>query len=161
VKFIRAGREAIILQLGEAEQRVFAGVLSLYPVVPPAHQPLSHSLKDKNEGEDRQLLDEALAEQRDTLRQQVQEWLQYKNRFRRVKSGFNFTLRRADAEWMLQVLNDVRVGNWLLLGSPEELMAAEEIATLTPERHRAWAVMELGGIFQMEILQALEGHPPG
>jgi hypothetical protein len=159
VKLVRASKDAVILQLGSAEQRIFVEMLSLYPVVPADYQPLSRSLKDKAPDEDQQLLNEALAEQRDALRQHVQNWLSARNRFRQVKSGFNFTLCYSDAEWMLQVLNDIRVGHWLLLGSPEELHEVDDLAGLAPEMHRAWAAMELSGMFQMEILVALEVRP--
>ena len=161
MKLVRTSKEAVVLQLAYAERRMFVKILSLYPVVPAAYQPLSRSLKDKNAGEDQQLLNEALAEQRTALRQQVQSWLQGKNRFRRVQAGFNFTLRHTDAEWMLQVLNDIRVGHWLLLGSPEEMLDVDDLAALDPELHRAWLAMELSGMFQMEILLALEARPAG
>ena len=83
-------------------------------------------------------------------------WLATKARFRAVQSGFNFTLLRTDAEWLLQVLNDIRVGHWLLLGAPEELLEMDDVNQLEPALHRAWLAMELSGMFQMEILHALQ-----
>jgi len=156
VKLIRSSEETVILNVAEGEQLMFAEVLKLYPVVPAAYQPLSRSMKDKSSGEEQDLLDEALSEQRETLRHQVHKWLRTRNRFRPVKAGFNFTLRRTDAEWLLQVLNDVRVGHWLLLGAPDDMLDGEEVKSLEPELHRAWLAMELSGMFQMEILHALE-----
>jgi hypothetical protein len=160
VKLVRTSPETVILNIAHGERRLFVEILNLYPVVPAAYQPLSRSLKDKVTGEEQELLNEALAEQRAALRQHVQAWLRTRNRFRPVKSGFNFTLRRTDAEWLLQVLNDIRVGHWLLLGAPDEMPDEEDLKSLEPDLHHTWLAMELSGMFQMKILSALEaGHP--
>jgi hypothetical protein len=160
VKLVRASPEAVILNLAEIERERFAQILGLYPVLPPAYQPLSRSLPVGSAGEEQRLLDDALAEQRDALRGQIQKWLRTGNRFRQVTAGFNFTLLRADAEWLLQVLNDIRVGQWLLLGAPEEMPHADDVKTLRPELRRAWVTMELSGMFQVQILRALEADTP-
>lgn len=159
MKCIRASKEAVVLHLESRERRLFIDVLSKYPVVPAAYQPLSRGVKDLAKGEEQSLLNEALTDQRAALQHQLQEWLRVPNRFRRVQSGYNFNLRRAEAEWLLQILNDIRVGHWLLLGSPGEMLDVEEFEALAPEMHHAWAVMELSGMFQMIILQALEAQP--
>lgn len=159
MRLVRASTESVILNVAEGERHLFTRILSLYPVVPEAYQPLSRSTAGRDAGEEQKLLNEALAEQREALRRRVQEWLHAGNRFRPVRAGFNFTLLRADAEWLLQVLNDIRVGHWLLLGAPEDLPDAVDVRTLPPALHRAWMAMEMGGMFQMAILCALEFNP--
>jgi hypothetical protein len=161
VKLLQSSPEALVFNLAEGEHRSLRRILNLYPVVPAAYQPLSRAPQETRSGEEQRLLDEALAEQRNSLRQQVRTWLHTANRFRPVRTGFNFTLLRTDAGWLLQVLNDIRVGHWLLLGAPDELPDADEVRTLHPVLHRAWLVMELSGTFQLEILQALESDPKG
>jgi hypothetical protein len=52
------------------------------------------------------------------------------------------------------VLNDIRVGNWVILGSPEH-KPAELTAAKTPH----FLAMELAGYFQIPLLQALMGGP--
>jgi len=156
--FVRATKEGVIFNVNTAEQPLFCEILGLYPVVPAAHQPLSRSLEGPTARDDQKLLDEALAEQRTAHRQRIQVWLKAGNRFRPVTTGFNFTLRHAEAEWLLQVLNDIRVGSWLLLGSPDERLDPDELKPPDPELHRLWAIMELSGMFQMAILHGLEGQ---
>ena len=51
-------------------------------------------------------------------------------------------------DWVLQVLNDVRVGSWVLLGSPEEL--AMDLNEKTAPHFRA---MEMAGYFQAQFLR--------
>ena len=155
MKLLRSKNSEFAFSLSEVERRIFLEILNQYPLVPASHQPLSKTIKGRRAIEDQHLLDDALAEQRAKHKRQLGEWLGEKGRFRRTKSGCTLKLRHEDAEWLLQILNDIRIGSWLLLGAPEEHLEPEEIA---PELHRVWATMELGGMFQMAVLHALEGQ---
>ena len=57
----------------------------------------------------------------------------------------------AEVEWLLQVLNDVRVGSWLALGEPER---GQEPA-VTAQNARYLLALELCGLFQSVLLAAL------
>ena len=61
------------------------------------------------------------------------------------------TLTAGEIEWLLQVLNDVHVGNWILMGSPEKR------TRLSPENENARFVdaMYLAEFFQGELLEAI------
>ena len=73
-------------------------------------------------------------------------------RFGHTETGARLSLSPAEVEWLLQVLNDIRVGSWVILGSPEE-KPAELNATTAPH----FLAMEMAGYFQMQLLEALEG----
>ena len=150
-----ANDDPFIFQLSTRERDALIRILQTYPVVPPAHQPLSKKLTGPPVTEYQRLLDEALADQRAANQRHLQEWLTAPGRFQKTKAGCRFTLARADAEWLLQVLNDIRVGHWLLLGSPEP--GAPQPEKLDPRQLAAWLAMEMSGYFQMSILEALEG----
>lgn len=150
---MRSNGESILFHLTTQERAALVETLETYPVVPPAHHSLSKELNDSRVAECQRLLDEALAEQRAANKSHLEAWLALPARFQKNKAGYRFTLLRTDCEWLLQVLNDIRVGHWLRLGSPEP-------GTLKPQnldatQVRAWMVMELSGYFQMSILQAL------
>ena len=70
-----------------------------------------------------------------------------------TKSGsrFRLLLQPTEVEWLLQVLNDVRVGSWLALGEPDE----DKPPDLTPENFRYAVAMEVCGAFQSALLAAL------
>ncbi len=155
MKLLRSTNETFMFSLTGVEQKVFLEVLRLYPLVPASHQPLSKTIKGRRAIEDQHLLDEALAEQRTKHKRHLDKWLQEKNRFRRTKTGGNLTVHHSDAEWLLQILNDIRIGSWLLLGSPDDHVEPEEI---DPELHRTWAAMEVSGMLQMVLLHALENQ---
>jgi hypothetical protein len=97
------------------------------------------------------MLEEALAEQRQENRRQVLAMLNEPQRFRETKSGFELTLAPAQVEWLLQVLNDVRVGSWLALGEPEQ----GEKPKLTKQNANYFLAMELCGLFESVLLAAL------
>jgi hypothetical protein len=160
VRLFRATQDALVLQLGRDEKPAFVELLLRYPVVPAAHQKLSRSRALGAGNEHQQLLDDALHEQRVELQNRIRQWLDERGRFRRVKRGFNFTLLRIDADWLLRVLNDVRVGSWLQLGAPEEMPRPDDLPGFGPTELQAWLGMELSGKFQMELLFALESASP-
>ena len=154
MKRVGSDEKAITFQLSNREHDTLIQILQAYPVLPPAHQPVSRELKDSHVTDYQRLLDEALAEQRTANKDHLEKWLATAGRFHKTKGGCRFTLERADTEWLLQVLNDIRVGHWLRLGSPEP-------GELKPQNLRlkqlpTWLAMEMSGYFQMSILEALE-----
>ena len=155
MKRVGADDRAVIFQLRAPEHEALLDLLQTYPVVPPAHQSVSRELNDTHTADYQCLLDEALAEQRTANQKHLHAWLNTPERFKQNKAGFRFTLERTDSEWLLQVLNDIRVGHWLRLGSPEpgELKPQR----LDPQQRPAWLMMEMSGYFQMSILEAVGG----
>lgn len=155
MKRVSADDRAVVFQLSAPEHQAFVDILQTYPVVPPAHHAVTKELKDPRTADYQHLLDEALAEQRTANQKHLHAWLATPGRFKKNKAGCRLTIERADAEWLLQVLNDIRVGHWLRLGSPEpgELKPQQ----LQHDQLPAWLVMEMAGFFQMSVLEALEG----
>jgi hypothetical protein len=139
------------------EKQLFFEVLALYPLTPPAHQRLSRT-PGPDDAENQKLLEEALAAHRQETRQRVQALLTDPRSFQAQGEGYSWTVSREDLEWLLQVLNDVRVGSWLALGSPK-LSPAPKLPS-TPE---AWAhrrAMDIAGGFEMLFIAALAGELP-
>jgi len=56
----------------------------------------------------------------------------------------------------LQVLNDVRVGSWIALGSPDPESGKKILFNEKLLPH--FRTMELAGAFEMVFLDALSGH---
>jgi hypothetical protein len=150
VNFIKADKGIFSFQIDEREKRLLFEVLGLYPLIPASHSRLS---KSEERAEDEQLLEQALAEQRRAHKKKVQAMLKAKSRFRANKQGFCFSLKAAQMEWLLQVLNDVRVGGWLALGSPDG--ALEILAALNEKTAPYLWAMEVAGHFQMVLLKAM------
>ena len=98
------------------------------------------------------LLDEALAEQRAETKRQLQGLLSEPKRCEETSNGVRIRFSEGEVDWFLQVLNDIRIGSWLRLGSPEGRVDPTQ---LSPESVPLFLAMELAGHLQMELLGAL------
>lgn len=150
MNLIRSTEQGFQFRLGAREKQVLLGLLNLYPCLPAAHQPLSKAAGLPGQEANQALLDEALAEQRLENRRQLQALLADPQRLRQEEAGWRLSLSLPDLEWLLQVLNDIRLGSWVLLGCPEKALATVDEATA---RHY-WA-MEMSGLVQMQFLRAI------
>jgi hypothetical protein len=155
VKLIRTQKEKRIFHLGRREKQLLLALLDRYPLVPPAYQRLSKSIPSSENETNQRLLDEALAEHRQGNKKHLWMLLQDGQRFRDTETGCRVTLTPPDIEWLFQVLNDIRVGSWVMLGSPEKDLGEFELNEATAPY--AWA-MELAGHFQMNLLEALQAR---
>jgi hypothetical protein len=152
VNLIGSTKDQFQFRLGRREKQALLNLLKLYPCLPAAHQPLSKSGGLPVPETDQGLLDEALAEQRQENRRRLRALLADAGRFQEQETGWRLSVSPADVEWLLQVLNDIRVGSWVLLGSPERRLAALDEKTAP----HYWA-MELSGQFQIQFLEAMQG----
>ena len=151
MKLVRATKTKLVFDLGQREEQQLLRLLKLYPCVPPTHHVLSESDRLPDAAVNQQLLDEALAEQRVQNKKQLQALLADPHRLEHLESSARLSLSPAETEWFLQVLNDIRVGSWILLGSPDG-----KPVELNPARAHHFLAMERAGYFQMQLLEALE-----
>lgn len=151
MKLLRVENDRRVFELAKGEKDLLEIALGFYPVIPSAHQRLSKSSQPNDANQ--HLLDEALAEQRKENKKLVQDLLSNPRRFRETEDSVEMTLSAAEIEWLLQVLNDVQVGNWILLGSPEK----RPRFSLNSENARHVLAMDLACMFQSELLEAI--HP--
>jgi hypothetical protein len=151
VKLTRVSKDQFSLQLGGREKSLLLELLRLYPRVPSNYLAVSkmRNLPDSNTSQ--KLLDDALAEQRADNKRQLQALMDNPGRWSENQSGFQLALSATEIDWLLQVLNDIRIGSWLILGSPEE-----RFEVVNPETAPHLWAMETAGLFQMYLLHALQ-----
>jgi hypothetical protein len=152
VRLVRQTKTRFVFLLGRRETRMLLQVLELYPRVPPAHHVLSKTGRLPEPEANQHLLDEALAEQRAENKKQLLALLADRRRFLRSETGARLSLPAGEIEWLLQVLNDIRVGSWIILGAPEEKLP-ELNETTAPN----FFAMEMAGYFQAQLLEAMHG----
>ena len=155
MKFLRHDGERFQLEFADEERALLLHVLSLYPLVPAAHHKLTKDKKLPRRAENQQLLNEALQSQREQNKKEVLALLNEPGRFVATKDGSQIGFTRAEMEWLLQVVNDVRVGSWIALGSPG--YEAKKKTKLTPDAMQHTMLMELGGAFEMFFLGIMNG----
>jgi hypothetical protein len=157
VKFVRGNQEHLIFQLGRREHQLLVELLNLYPLTPTRHHRLSRTADAADIEADQQLLEDAMASRKALIQHELRGLLSEGRLLCPHGAGYRFTLPLSHTEWFLQVLNDVRIGSWLQLGCPEE-----NPVRLTRANARLFLTMELCGVFQSLLLQALDrndGNP--
>lgn len=152
MKVIRSSSEEFRFYLGKREQKLLLDLLTRYPCVPSEHHRITQSGKLSDAANIQVLLDEALAEQRSENKKQLEALLSHPERFKSDGHGWLLSLTPAELEWLIQILNDIRVGSWVQVGSPDPMPGSIDPTTAP----HLWA-MELSGYFQMHLLEALNG----
>jgi hypothetical protein len=154
VNLIDHKKGSFVFEMSGQEKALLLAVLKLFPLSPLAHprRQLSADPEAHVVQENQHLLAEALNEQQAHHRRWIAKW-QESGRFEPGEAGFQLRLTRAEMEELLQVLNDVRVGSWMALGSPEmedvdELLAKDENMV-------HWHRLKLADVFQMFFLNAI------
>jgi len=153
LKIIRS-QTALVIHLGHYEHRRLLEIIKLYPCIPSAHFPLSRNSSLPNEDENEKFLQDTLAEQREAISNEVRAMLADPERLIAREHRFELTLKYEEVERLLQVLNDVRIGSWIRLGSPEKRI---DLSMITEKNARDYLALELSGEFQGMLLAALEG----
>lgn len=134
------------------EEGVLRHVLAMYPVVPAGYHPMTREGDEAEFAEDREMLRELADDHTASNAQRLHRFF-YEGPIHREEERVTIELTNEDAHWMLELLNDVRVGNWIQLGSPDE--KEELVEELDGDSaHRLWA-MEMAGLFQSLLLNAL------
>jgi hypothetical protein len=149
---LRVDDEGFLFRIGHREKRALSETLKLYPLIPATYHRIARDGVPGQLAEAQQLLDEALAARKRENRRQLRAMLDQPARFQAGPKGYQFKLTRGEAEWLLQVLNDVRVGSWLQLGCPDENRGGH--APLNEENARFHLAKEVAAHFQMALLAA-------
>lgn len=152
MKFIKADKSKLLFNVNRDEMWRLFKVLDLYPLIPASHSQLSRSGKRP---EDQRLLEEAMAATRLEHRNKILDWKKSRADLFEAGSKGTLSVKSSELEWLLQVLNDVRVGSWLALGSPDG--PAEYLAAINEATARHFWAMETAGHFQMILLSATDG----
>jgi hypothetical protein len=145
------------IHLGKREKRVLMELLKLYPRIPPGYSRLSQSAAGHDAQVNQQLLEAALAEQRRENQRQLRTLLAGADQYADDETGCRLSLPAGDVEWLLQVLNDIRVGSWIILGSPDQI---HELALLNEKTAPDFWAMEMSGLFQQRLIEALAALGP-
>jgi hypothetical protein len=156
VKFIEADKDNLVFQIGKREKRMLFTVLELYPLLPIAYQRLTQTVETEEEKANQKLLEEAMAAQQQENKKQLMAMMKNPRRFSENHSGYHLKIGLHQVEWLLQVLNDIRVGSWAALGSPDPKKGTP--VTLAPASVQHLWSMEVCSVFESVLLDALHGR---
>jgi hypothetical protein len=155
MKLLRSEDGEFEFEFATAEKSLLLHLLGLYPAVPVAYHRLTRNKKIPNQVENQQLLDDAIQSQRQTNQEKIISMVKTPGRFRDDEDSSRAVFQRGEVEWLLQVLNDVRIGNWIALGSPDA--PHERPLRRDKKSLRHLMLMEVAGGFEMFFLGAVSG----
>lgn len=155
MKFVRirekpSGLRWFVFHLGKQEVECLEAALGFYPLLEIVYQPLSRS---GSVGRDKQeLLDDITRDRRTVRKKEILEFLSNSKNIRWDAPGtYRLALTMEQADWLLSVLNEIRVGCWNYLGCPELNKLNER--EMDDEQCRERAIMDLCGYFEMGFLE--------
>ena len=160
MKFIRSNKSGktgpiLIFHINKREKQWLLNTLKMYPILDASYHQFSKGKESVNQAEQK-LLEEEMAAQRKDHKKKLDQFLDGEQRFLlESPDTFRFTITPEQSEWLLQVLNEVRVGSWVRLGRPE--MEAARKLVLKKDKAIYFAAMEMSGYFQMALLEAFKG----
>ena len=154
MKLIQRDGESFLFHISKREKGLLFEVLKLYPLIPIAHHRVSQTAAAPRVTESQKLLESALADRTRENKRQLFEMLNQEARPQETDAVHRLTFSAPQMEWLLQVLNDIRVGSWLILGEPDEKKGRP--IELNDENARYYAAMEFCGLFQMTLLDAFQ-----
>ena len=155
MKLLSADKNQFIFHLGKREKELLFELIGRYPLVPATSARHHVSTKGTGDDEPQRLLDEALATHRQESKRQVLAMLNEPKRFHPDSTGYKVALSPPQVEWLLQALNDVRVGSWIALGSPDT-EKGERVPLNAKTLPHLWP-MEAAGHFEASLIEAVGG----
>jgi hypothetical protein len=155
---LKADSEGFTFRFSEREKNLLLSVLHLYPVLPDSYPRISRSTESETMAEAQLLLDESLAEQRRASRRKLESLFNDSRHFQSAADGVRFSVATAQLEWLLQVLNEIRVGSWVRLGSPD--LSGGDAPALDNEAAVHLVALQSCGYFETAFLRALDGDDP-
>jgi hypothetical protein len=152
VKLIQRDGDHWLFKLRRQEKVLLLDLLQFYPMLEASFQPLSKNPTPAVANADPELK-EALAAQKEENKKFLAKLFGEGSGFTAIGKDFHLQLSAEQVEMLLQVLNDIRVGCWRNLGSPD--YHKEHALAPTEENLRQLQVMELCGLFEGQLLEAL------
>jgi hypothetical protein len=147
-----AASQLLRFQISKLEKALLLATVQVFPVLDPAYHRLTKNPKDARPAEQR-LLEEAMERQKNEHKARLDKFLRAEAPvFQESGDELYLSLSSEQLEWLLQVLNDIRVGSWVQLGSPDTDVVRRN--ALSPNEARAVAAMDMSAYFQSGLLEA-------
>jgi hypothetical protein len=149
---LESAGQPFVFHINQKEKDLLLATLKLYPMLRAGYHKLSRNPKTTGHAA-QDWLDEVMEQQRQEHKKRLAQFFANDQRFFKESPGeLRFTLTGEQMEWMLRVLNEIRVGSWVRLGRPE--METARKLRMTSAQSRLFAAMELSGYFQSNLLEA-------
>lgn len=162
MQLIEKSEERLVYRFHPNGREQLVSILNCFPLPSKWDVVLSRNDDEGELEEDREFLEESLDQEREAMKSGLEVFLNSPVTFYEEDGEDFFRLGQDKVEWLLQVLNDIRISAWQLLGSPgneekEELekLIQENIAEKDMQQAQLFILLELAGYYQAVIIESL------
>jgi len=141
-------------RMNPEEAESLRAVVGCFPVAGSSAIRISKSDADPATIERGKWLNESLAEHRKELQRKTKTLIAA-DRFKVQKVNVVFQINSEDREMLLQILNDIRIDSWRILGEPEELEV--DLQKIPSDQLRHYQLLHLSGYFEHHLLVHTDG----
>jgi hypothetical protein len=158
VKLLSREAGRLVFRLSKRDHEALLTTLRLRPLFPRRPRSIASDAEaDQKLRAAQQDLDAALEEHRTEQVSAVESLMSDTARCAaQPGGGWRLTLNEADAEMLLQALNEIRVGSWEKLGAPD--FESGQHPELNEENFLALWAFQLSEVFQGTLLAAMTGE---
>ena len=149
MKLVKESKGVWQYHLAQNEADILVGLLKKFPFTKIDAVKISKTDKHPKAREREKLLNESLAEHRKELKKLALDLIR-PDKLKLEEKGLLMTLSSENRETMLQILNDIRVGSWRVLGEPDDLHTNTPQTSAKDLAYRS--LMDLAGYFECGLL---------
>ncbi len=148
---------SITLEFTPEEAEFFKLVLLSYPLTLDQPKQISRFAESAEIEDANELLAISLREQTFSHKRKLEAWLKSKTVWKSRQNRFLLVVSNDDREWLLQILNDIRIGSWMKMGCPDPI-EPEEPDSSTP-KSTYYFYMNIAAYIQALILNPEHNQP--
>jgi len=150
MKLLKHDKNGFQYELNRREGECLRSLLNQFPVTENNHAKISRTCAESETKEKEKLLNESMAQHRDDLKKLAKN-LMSADKLKAAQNGWQLLISSEEREILFQILNDIRVGCWRVLGEPENL----EPKTSPPSDKELvfYNLMNLAGYFEHSLLK--------
>lgn len=150
---LRQEGDRFVFRFERPEREMFSQILDLFPAQKGSMRPIG------GKEEAQKILEQALDEQRGKLREESRRLLRKQGSLaidKEFNEFWDLSISAEELEWLLQMLNDVRVGLWVDLGCPNPNFPPDQMGPPTEEMLRSNVIMQLCAMWQGILMAAVD-----
>jgi hypothetical protein len=151
MKLVKQDSKGFQYRLTPQEAHSLCLLVGLFPIAELSNVKISKSDPEAHERE--KLLNESLAAHRKNLKRQAKALVQ-PDKFKASGNHQLYQISHGKRETMLQILNDIRVESWRVLGEPENLDTCA--FELPQDKFKYYYLMYIAGEFEFYFLNLEE-----
>jgi hypothetical protein len=153
MKLVKQAPKGFQYELEEEDVESLRFLIKQFPIVSFSPAKVSKTDTGSNAIEREKLINDSLRAHREELKRKARG-LVLRNKFKASDGKQFYRITLAARETMLQILNDIRVESWRILGEPEN--PEVNAFLLTGEQFKYYHFMRLAGFFEYHFLNLEE-----